>query len=84
MVKEIGDRAASVIIQELGTRCWLPRRFIKGKRCDRFYLCKYPEKKTCQAALAEIDHLKEYKQRLWRLIQRVERLILNIRLEREK
>jgi hypothetical protein len=50
---------AVVSSKDLGTYCWLPRRFIKRTRCDRVLTCKYPEKKTCQAVLAEIDFLSE-------------------------
>lgn len=57
MVKELGHGCASVTVKELGTRCWLTKRFIKGERCDRVYLCNYPEKKTCQAVKAEIIYL---------------------------
>ena len=57
MVKELGHGCASVTVKELGTRCWLTKRFINGERCDRVYLCNYPEKKTCQAVKAEIIYL---------------------------
>ena len=59
MVKQLGPRAASVSIQELGTNCWLPGRFIEGKRCCRIMQCNYPEKKTCKAVDAEIARLHE-------------------------
>jgi hypothetical protein len=45
--------------KDLGANCWRPRRFIKRTRCDRVLTCKYPEKKDCQAVLAEIDILSE-------------------------
>jgi ABC-type hemin transport system substrate-binding protein len=32
---------------------------MKRSRCDRVLTCTYPEKKTCQALLAEIDWLSE-------------------------
>ena len=57
MVKELGHGCASVTVKELGTRCWLTKRFIKGEHCNRVYLCNYPEKKTCQAVKAEIIYL---------------------------
>ena len=57
MVKELGHGCASVTVKELGTRCWLTKRFIKVERCDRVYVCNYPEKKTCQAVKAEIIYL---------------------------
>lgn len=49
---------------ELGTRCWLPRRFIEGERCPRVMRCKYPEKKTCKAVDAEITYQKEQLQKI--------------------
>lgn len=45
--------------KELGTRCWSTARFITGERCPRVMHCKYPEKKSCKAVLAEIDHLQQ-------------------------
>lgn len=57
VVKQLSENTAIVSSKELGTRCWLPKRFIKGERCDRVYLCNYPEKKTCQAVKAEIIYL---------------------------
>ena len=48
---------AVVSSEELGTRCWLPARFIEGVRCKRVMRCNYPEKKTCKAATAELLHL---------------------------
>lgn len=50
---------AVVSSKELGTRCWLARRFIEGQRCPRVMRCKYPEKKTCKAVDAEIAHLHQ-------------------------
>lgn len=64
MARKIGDRTAIVSSKELGTNCWLARRFIEGTRCDRLYVCKYPERKTCQAVHAEIAHLKQEQVRL--------------------
>jgi hypothetical protein len=49
---------AIVTLKELGTNCWLPRRFIKGRRCPRVFDCTYPEKKTCRAVDAEIAHMQ--------------------------
>ena len=48
---------AVVSSKELGTRCWLPARFVDGVRCPRVMQCTYPEKKTCKAVTAEILHL---------------------------
>jgi len=48
---------AVVKSSDLGTNCWLPKRFVKGSRCDRLMQCNYPEKKTCKAVQAEIDFL---------------------------
>ncbi len=42
---------------ELGTNCWLPRRFLKGERCERVMRCTYPEKATCQAVEVEVEFL---------------------------
>ena len=65
MVKQLGKRTAVVTLKELGTNCWHPCRFIKDDgRCDRLYVCKYPERKTCQAVHAEIAHLKKEQVRL--------------------
>ena len=65
MVKQLGKRTAVVTLKELGTNCWLAKRFVKeGSRCDRLYVCKYPERKTCQAVHAEIAHLKKEQVRL--------------------
>lgn len=59
MVKTLGPRAVSVSIQELGMNCWLPRRFIEGKRCCRVMWCKHPKRDTCKAVDAEIAWLHE-------------------------
>jgi len=65
MVRHLGPRTAVVSSKELGTNCWLAKRFVKeGSRCDRLYVCKYPERKTCQAVHAEIAHLKQEQVRL--------------------
>ena len=52
----------AVKVSELGKNCWLPHRFLGG-RCKRVYRCKYPEKKTCKAVDAEIEHLKAQKEK---------------------
>ena len=45
---------------ELGSNCWLAKRFIEGvSRCPRVMECKYPEKKTCKAVDTEIGYLKD-------------------------
>lgn len=65
MVEQLGPRTAIVRSKELGTNCWLAKRFVKeGSRCDRVFTCKYPERKTCQAVHAEIAHLKQEQVRL--------------------
>ena len=65
MVEQPGPGTAIVSIEELGTNCWLPKRFIRDNgRCDRVFTCKYPEKETCQAVHAEIAHLKQEQVRL--------------------
>jgi len=48
---------AVVSSEELGTRCWLPARFVEGVRCKRVMRCTYPEKRTCKAVTAELLHL---------------------------
>ena len=56
---------AIVSSKELGTNCWLPKRFIsEDGHCDRVFTCKYPERETCQAVHAEIAHLKKEQVRL--------------------
>ena len=66
-----------VKIGELGN-CWSPHRFLGG-RCKRVYRCKYPEKKTCKAVDAEIEHLEAYKQKD---IARMDKLIAEMRAEK--
>lgn len=83
-MKKIGDRTAIVTLKELGTNCWLTRRFIRGTRCERLDLCKYPERKTCQAAYAEIDHLKNTKERHRQCIVNIENRIFDIAAGLEK
>lgn len=65
MVKQISENTAVVSSKELGSNCWLAKRFVQnGSRCDRIYCCRYPERKTCQAVNKEIDHLLHEKNRL--------------------
>ena len=65
MVKQLGHGCVSVTVKELGTNCWLAKRFCQnGSRCDRVYCCNYPEKKKCQAVHAEIAYLEHEKNRL--------------------
>jgi len=64
LVKELDQGYAIATVQELGTNCWLAKRFIKGERCERIYVCRYPERKTCQAVHTEIAHLEQEKNRL--------------------
>ncbi len=59
MEKKIGCKSVSVTLKELGFNCWLPKRFIKGNRCQRVMECTYPEKKTCKAVDAEIAYLHQ-------------------------
>lgn len=77
-MKKIGDQVAIVTLKELGTNCWLTRRFIRGNRCERLDLCKYPERKTCQAVYAEIDYLKKAKERHQQCIVNIENRIFDI------
>jgi len=48
-----------VTSKELGVNCWSSHRFCGG-RCQRVMACNYPEKATCKAVQAEIDHLNNY------------------------
>lgn len=64
IVKHPSENTAIISSKELGTNCWLPKRFIKGGRCDRVYLCNYPEKKNCQAVHSEIAYIEGEKNRL--------------------
>lgn len=57
-----GPKTAIVSSKERGTNCWLAGRFIEGKRCCQVLKCTYPEKKTCKAVDAEIDHLEGIKE----------------------
>lgn len=50
-------KTAVVSSKELGTNCWLPKRFIAGSRCCRVMECSYPEKATCMAVVTEIVRL---------------------------
>lgn len=66
---------AIVTLQELGTRCWLPKRFIQGGRCARVMECNYPEKAKCKAVKAEVDFLnREIFQVQKRALERIQRL----------
>ena len=68
MVRQLGKGCAVVKSSELGTNCWLPRRFVKdGSRCDRIWTCSYPEKSSCMAIHAEIRHIQEEQKRLMRI-----------------
>lgn len=52
-------KTAVVSSKELGTNCWLPKRFIEGSRCCRVMECNYPEKATCKAVDTEIAYLHQ-------------------------
>jgi len=45
-------------VTDLGTNCWAPARFGKG-RCNKVKSCNYPEKKTCMAVHNEIAYLRD-------------------------
>ena len=65
MVEHLAPGMAVVSSEELGTNCWLPRRFVtEGSRCERVFTCTYPEKHRCQAVTAEIRHLRQEQLRL--------------------
>ncbi len=57
-------KTAIVSSKELGTNCWLPKRFVPGGRCDRVFRCTYPEKKTCVAVKTELDYLRVHSRQL--------------------
>jgi hypothetical protein len=70
-----GPRTAVVSLQELGTNCWLPKRFIQGGRCARVMECNYPEKAKCKAVQAEVDFLnREIFQVQKRALERIQML----------
>ena len=78
-------KTATVSSRELGTNCWHPCRFIKDNgRCDRVWTCSYPEKKTCQAVNAEIQHDMEEQTRLIRLYHNIDQRILELQNMLEK
>ena len=65
LVHHTSPRTAIVSSKELGINCWAPKRFVEeGSRCERLYLCDYPEKKNCQAIHAEITYLKNRQREL--------------------
>ncbi len=65
LIHHPAPKVAIISSSELGTKCWLPRRFVEdGQRCAKLYVCIYPERKTCQAVHAEITHLKKTQVRL--------------------
>lgn len=65
MVEQFWPQTAIVTLKELGINCWLPKRFVEGgSRCDRFMLCKYPERETCRAIDAELAHLQDEQAKL--------------------
>ena len=55
-------KIAIVNSKDLGTNCWLARRFTGGSKCCRVMTCNYPEKHTCKAIDAEIAYLERKKQ----------------------
>ncbi len=64
-MKQLSENTAIVTVQELGTNCWHPCRFIRDDgRCSRVWACSYPERKTCQAIHAEIAYIKGEQRRL--------------------
>ncbi len=79
MVEQTGPQTAVVTRQELGTNCWLAKRFMKGGCCDRVWTCSYPEKKTCKAVLAEIEYKRAYQKRLLILHQNTDTRIAELR-----
>jgi hypothetical protein len=80
MVKQLGHGCAIVTVQELGFHCWQAKRFIKGSRCCRVFECKYPEKKTCRAVDAELEHLHQEMERQVAAIANKEAQLLRERL----
>jgi hypothetical protein len=57
-------QTAIVNSKDLGTNCWLAKRFTGGSRCCRVMACNYPEKHSCKAIDAEIAYLQSHKQTL--------------------
>lgn len=52
-------KIAIVSSKDLGTNCWLPKRFVgECHKCDRFVVCNYPEKKVSLEAQAVIEEIK--------------------------
>ena len=81
MVKELDHGYAIATVQELGTNCWLAKRFIKGSRCCRVFECKYPEKKTCRAVDAELEYLHQEMERQVASLANKEAQLLRERLK---
>jgi len=76
MVTQVGENAAVVTRQELGTNCWHPRRFVSGaSRCERLYVCNYPEKTKCQAIHAEIAYLRQEQLRMIKISTNIDNLV---------
>ena len=79
MIEHLGLRTAIVSLHELGTNCWLPKRFVQdGNRCCRVWTCSYPEKKTCMAIQAEIKHMVEEQARLVTVYKNLDQRILEL------
>lgn len=69
-------KVAIVNSKDLGTNCWLARRFTGGSRCCRVMTCNYPEKHTCKAIDAEIEFLQGRKQVV---IENIDKNITNLK-----
>jgi len=81
LVKELDHGYAIATVQELGTNCWLAKRFIKGSRCPRVFRCNYPCKKTCRAVDAELEYLHQEMQKQVAFLADKEAQLLRERLK---
>jgi len=62
--------------KETGINCWLPQRFIGGRRCANVMRCGYPDMAVCAAVREEIKYLC---QRKITLAAEIDEKIRNIR-----
>lgn len=46
---------------DVGISCWLPQRFIEGRRCRNVMRCGNPDMAVCGAVRAEIRYLEQKK-----------------------
>jgi len=83
-----GAKWGVVSLKELGTNCWLAKRFLKGGRCDRVMECNYPEKATCKAVEAEVEDISRriinVQRDALKRIQQLGHSIIKLQIERQK